>query len=119
MAIAKKFRNFSTEDFSWKWDGVEHTFPAGQEMYLEEPRALHFAKHLVDREMNKMNNGKGHPTNDLNVRKTLEEQCFPSLKEVSEDQAFNLNEVKKEKKVKKAEVEEFAELNLKDKEIIK
>ena len=51
--MAKLFRNYTNEGFSWKWDGVPYDFPAGREMYLEDHLADHFAKHLVNRELTK------------------------------------------------------------------
>lgn len=117
---AKKFHNFSNEDFTWKYDGIPYTFPAGQDTYLEDAKADHFAKHLVDREMNRpeVYEGfpKGIPTNNLKERAKFEAKCFPSGDEVSSAEALNLNEVAKEKKGRTKKVEEFADL--KDKEPI-
>lgn len=102
---AKKFRNFSDEDFTWKWDGVSYTFPAGQETYLEDYKADHFAKHLVDREM-----GKAKIQIDRQVeRNEFTAKCFPASEEVTPAQALNLNEEVKAKKGKK-KVEEFPDL---------
>ena len=53
MATAKTFTNYSNEDFSHKWDGDDYDFPASQSMMLEAGLALHFAKHLAVRELNK------------------------------------------------------------------
>ncbi len=47
------FRNFSNEDFTYSWDSIPYTFRANSEMYMEDWKAKHFAKHLVDREMMK------------------------------------------------------------------
>lgn len=106
---AKKFKNWSDEAFSWKWDGVGHNFPAGMEIFLESVKANHFAKHLTDRELNRMNK----PTNSP-LRAELEARCFPSDEVVSESEALNIREEAKvkAKRVKKAVVkeEEFAEL---------
>lgn len=102
---AIKFKNFTNEDFAWKFDGVEYNFPAGQETFMEDFKAHHFAKHLVDRELNKVN----IRTNDLGERAKLEAQCFPSDEVVTPAEALNLNEVKKAKKTKKV-VEEFPDL---------
>jgi len=98
---AKKFKNFSNEDFTWKFDGVPYTFPAGGEMYLESERADHFALHLIDRELNKA----GKLTNDKLERAKLLEQCFPTVDVVSAEKALDINEKKKEKKAKKVEAE--------------
>ena len=50
---AVRFYNFSDEDFSHTWDSVIYTFKAGETIMLESYLAEHFAKHLVDRELNK------------------------------------------------------------------
>lgn len=98
--IAKKFKNFTDKEFSWKFDGIEYSFPAGSEIFLEDYKADHFAKHLVDREMN----AKGIVTNNLSERAKLQVQCFPSNEELTPIEALQVNEkVKKGKK--KVEVE--------------
>lgn len=45
------FTNWTSEDFTWTWNSVPYTFPAGKTIYLEDYLADHFAKHLVDREL--------------------------------------------------------------------
>lgn len=104
---AIKFRNFTNESFTWKWNGNPFTFPAESEIYLEEGEARHFAKHLVDRELNKANK----PTNNLTERAKLEVQCFPSDEVVTSTEALHENEVQKRKtkSVKKVEEKEFSE----------
>ena len=106
---AIKFKNWSNEEFRWKWDGVEHVFPAGMEIFLETPKANHFAKHLVDRELNKL----GKPTNSP-LRDELTAKCFPTEEVISQEQALNIREETKVKtKKSKAKVkkeEEFADL---------
>lgn len=115
---AIKFKNFSTEDFTWSFNSIPYTFKAGQEMYLEDFKAKHFAKHLIDRELNRQN----IPTNDKQNRAKLEALCFPGdAPAVTEDEAIDIEETKKEeerkeikakKGKKKVEVEEeFADLN--------
>lgn len=104
------FKNFSNEDFTWKFDGIAYTFKAGQEMYMEEPKAKHFAKHLVDRELNT----RGIPTNNMSEVAKLAVLALPSLSEtVTVEEAIDI-ETKKTKKVgrpKKVEEEEFSDLN--------
>ena len=106
--MAKKFLNFTEEDFSWKFDGVEYVFPAGQEMYLEDDRADHFAKHLVDREMNRTN----VPTSNMEVRANLTGQCFPPSEVISKLEALQVNEKSKRGRPKKVEPE-FEDLDVK------
>lgn len=106
MNEAKKFKNFSNEDFTWKFDGIPFTFKAGQEMYLESFKAVFFAKHLIDRELNKL----GKLTNDKNEIARLEILCFPSDEVVTEEVALDIEEKAKAKKrvtkTKKVEKEE-------------
>ena len=106
---ALRFKNFTNEDFTWKFDGMPYTFKAGQEMFLEDFKAYHFAKHLVDREMNRL----GMETNNQTQRAELGAQCFPSDETVTPMEALNLNEEEKVsgKKSKKKKVEEFADLS--------
>lgn len=54
MSTAIVFKNFSKEEFRWKWDGAEYVFPAGVSMMMEDWKAQFFAKHLVDREMQRL-----------------------------------------------------------------
>lgn len=102
---AKQFTNWTTEDFTWKFDGIPYTFKAGQTMFLEDFKADHFAKHLVDREMNRM----GIVTNMQVERDRLTAQCFPSDEVVTPIEAIHRNETAKPKKGKKVE-KEFADL---------
>ena len=48
------FLNFTDTEFSWKFDNNEYTFAPKQQVYMEDFKAEHFAKHLVDREMNRL-----------------------------------------------------------------
>lgn len=105
---AIKFKNFSNEDFTHAYDSVPYTFKAGSEMFLEDFKAQHFAKHLVDRELNRLN----LLTSDRLKRKELETLCFPADEVVTPVEALNLNKkvevkAKKGKKVEK----EFEDLD--------
>lgn len=51
----KYFKNWSSEDFVGKWDGVERVIKAGKIEPVEDYLAEHFAKHLTDRELFKAN----------------------------------------------------------------
>ena len=75
-------------------------------MYLEDYKAEHFAKHLVDRELNRLN----IPTNNTAKRNELEALCFPTDETVTSEVALDIEEKKKAKKIKKVEVE-FEDLN--------
>lgn len=105
---AIKFKNFTDTDFTWSFDSIPYTFKAGEEMYLESYKAEHFAKHLVDREINKLN----LPTNTESKRRELTALCFVQDVPVTPEVALNIEETKKEKKRGKKKVEEeFADLN--------
>lgn len=103
---AKNFYNFSDQDFTYTFDSVPYTFKAGTSMYMEDYKAFHFAKHLVDRELNKLD----IPTNNATRRLELEKKCFPTDEVVTPMEALNIEEKNKAKKTKKVE-EEFADLN--------
>ena len=112
---AKKFKNFSAEDFGWKFNGVPFTFKAGQEVYLEAEKADHFARHLINRELDK----KGMKTDNKLARADMEKLCFPG-DALPVEEALDLEEKKKEldrvavksfKKGKKKVEEEFPDLN--------
>lgn len=45
------FVNFTTEDFTGYWDGKPKTIKAGQQLWMPDYLASHFAKHLVNREL--------------------------------------------------------------------
>lgn len=49
----KTFKNWSKEDFTCSWDGNPTTVKKGRLMPMEDFLADHFAKHLVDRELQK------------------------------------------------------------------
>jgi len=109
---AIQFKNFTDRDFIWSFDSIPYPFKAGQTIYLEEFKAKHFAKHLVDRELNLM----GIPTNNKSEREKLEKLCFPSDEVVTPLEALNINEtenkkVKTSKSSKKVEEKEFVDLD--------
>lgn len=105
---ALNFYNFSEEDFTYTFDSVPYTFKSKASMYMEDYKAYHFAKHLVDRELNRLN----IPTNNNAKRGELGALCFPEDKELEPSVALDLEEKKKKgvKKAKKVE-EEFEDLN--------
>lgn len=53
------FHNFSDEIFAYpkdehcRWNGQAYSFPPGHQQFMELYMAYHFAKHLIDRELNK------------------------------------------------------------------
>ena len=62
------FINWTEEDFTHTWDGKEYAFPAGSSNIMEDALAIHFAKHLADRELNK----EGKETGVFDADKPLE-----------------------------------------------
>lgn len=73
-----QFTNFSNEDFSHQWDSVPYQFRAGQTIYIEDWKAAHFAKHLIDRELIK----KNIPTDRQLERSRLLALCITDSSEV-------------------------------------
>jgi hypothetical protein len=65
------FINWTGEEFSYPWGGVEYTFKPGIPMYLEEGLAVHFAKHLANREINKLGKLMSDP-----LVKTFMQKCY-------------------------------------------
>jgi len=74
MAKAMLFTNWTDEDFTYTWDGVEYDFKAGQSIYLQDYLAMHFANHLIDRELNKQKLVTSHQTRNELIRK-----CFGEI----------------------------------------
>ena len=74
MQAAKKFHNYSTEDFTGFWDKVAYTVKAGETIMLPGFLADHIAKHFVDREMMKEN--KVVALNSEFSRKPYLDKCF-------------------------------------------
>ena len=66
------FKNFSVEDFEWKYDGIEYAFKAGSVKPMTKAEALHFAKHLVDREMMRAKLSTNHHTRPEYEAKAIE-----------------------------------------------
>lgn len=58
---ATVFTNWTNEDFYHAWDGTVYTFKAGESTHLETSLALHFAKHLANREVVKQDKFINHP----------------------------------------------------------
>lgn len=102
------FKNFTEEEFVCSWDSTPYRFPAGKEMYVEDWKAAHFAKHLVNREMHK----KGMITTNMTERNVLLAKALPSEEAVTADQALDINarekvaEAKEKKASKKVVIEE-------------
>lgn len=53
MAKTVIFRNYSDETFVWYWNSEKYVFKPGMQVYMEEWKASHFAKHLANRELQK------------------------------------------------------------------
>lgn len=103
------FKNFTSEEFVCSWDSVPYRFAPGKEMYVEDWKAQHFAKHLVDRVMNQ----RGMITTNKNERDPLLKLAMPDEDAITNDEAIDIEarkevaEKKEKKTVKKVEEEEF------------
>ncbi len=51
MTKTALFINFTNEEFKGYWDGKGKTFKPGQSLYMPDYLAKHFAKHLVNKEL--------------------------------------------------------------------
>lgn len=104
------FTNISKESFSHTWDGRQFEFLAGESYMLEQHLARHFAKHLADREMNRL--GKFDPvTRDNLLGEMLGNVVVrPIAEPASEEKSADVAEVKPKGKKKKADINpEFQE----------
>lgn len=75
MSKSVIFKNWSDEAFSWTWDKVPYHFKPGQEMYMQDYLAAHFAKHLADREMVKAGLELNYRTRP--ERQRFIDKCYP------------------------------------------
>jgi len=101
------FKNFDTEEFVCSWDSVPYRFAPGKEMYVEDWKAAHFAKHLVNKVMNRGN----MITTNMVQRDPLLRLALPDGISVSQEEMLDINareevaekteEIKKEIKSKK------------------
>lgn len=108
MAQAVTITNYSDEDFTHKWDSVDYTFPAGKSTMMEASLALHFAKHLAVRELNKRNvpslgrNVIGEEMKKaINAEESVEAEDTTKLAQVTLN--ANADKEKEEKKAPKKE----------------
>ena len=109
MKTALWFTNFSNEDFVGVWDTKPKTFKAGKSILLPEYLAKHHAKHLIDRELNKLN----IKTNSEIDRGKMLEKCVGKEK-IDADNDLDL-EIEMMNNIRKPEIpinkeEEFEEL---------
>jgi hypothetical protein len=65
-----QFKNWTHEDFTYKYDNVSYTFEAGGVYNVPADIALHFALHLAKREIG------DNPHNEAKM-KELMNKCFP------------------------------------------
>jgi len=98
---AIQFINFTNDDFTWKFDGIDYTVKAKQSTYFRKYQAEMFAKHLVDREMNK----KKKATNLEPLRGELLKKCFGE----DEIKAEGVDEIENKVDNKNKEFEELNE----------
>lgn len=115
---SRLFKNFTEREFVCSWDGTPYRFKPGQEMYVEDWKAEHFSKHLIDRVMHE----QGLIISNLKAREPFIIQAMPESEMLTADEALDLNareavaeikaEVKKGRPSKKVVIEEeFSGLN--------
>lgn len=93
MSTTMYFYNYSNEDFTWSWDKVPYTVPAGEKMLFPDYLAKHMAKHFVNREMMKDSKQTNHFSRQTYLDKCLFDGA-PVLDKVQAEVA-TLNEKKK------------------------
>lgn len=103
-----KFTNITNEDFSHKFGGIMHTFPAGESTLMEDFKAEHFAKHLTDHILNL----RGISTSNITERNALLSQILSQDIELKEEEIAEviIKSDTRVKKGKKAVEKEFADL---------
>lgn len=105
MAKMVQFVNPFKEKFTWTWNSEPYTFIPGKNYYMEDWKAKHFAKHLVDREL--LANGKmvNDQTRDALLKKCIHDDEEEGSEEVSEEklafEILNRNKAAKAPKAKK------------------
>lgn len=60
-----------TTDDHCKWDSVPDSFAPGASRYMEDWRAEHYAKHLINRELDRANK----PISDIKLREDMLKLC--------------------------------------------
>ncbi|MFA6171973.1 MAG: hypothetical protein WCW77_00520 [Patescibacteria group bacterium] len=74
------FTNWTDEDFKITFNNVPYEFKAGESEYIEAPVGKLFAKHLIDRELNKQNIPTSHP-----MREEMEAKCLSTPVNIPEE----------------------------------
>lgn len=89
-----KFTNFSNEDFIGYWDGTPWNIKAGETIMLQAYLSNHFAKHLINRELNKIDESTGNEVKrDEMLKKCLGDVVAEvESKEKAETEVLNQNE---------------------------
>lgn len=105
MEKAVLFTNYSDEDFSHTWDMVKYEFPAKQSTMLFGGLALHFAKHLAVRELNKRDKNTGGGALETEMRKAFSDAVLEAKDKTQlEQKVINANaKAEKEEVVAKVE----------------
>lgn len=78
MEFAKQvnFKNWTDNDFTYKYAGEDHTFIAGASYSIPADIAIHFAQHLAERELFKSADEKDHALPIAKVQEMVN-KCFP------------------------------------------
>ena len=73
--IPYEWPNFGDDpivDEHCKWNGEPDSFKPHESRYMEDWRAAHYAKHLINRELDKQNK----PTSDMKLRAEMLKKCI-------------------------------------------
>lgn len=104
------FTNWTTKPFTWTWGKQPMTFQPGQSTMMDEALALHFAKHLADREINeadawaKFNSNKIPAYQEL-IKKAVSDVSTEEIAQVINDGPPDLEEIQRLNANRKTESE--------------
>ncbi len=113
------FTNWLNEDFIGKWAKVEEMFKSGQSKWLENWKAVHYAKHLVDQHLNNQGTPTSHFTREDLAKKCFGEDVESSAESNIQSEIYNKNkelESKPKEEVKESVKQEKPETIKKPKE---
>ena len=79
---AKLFVNTSEDNFECKWDGKAFLFKPGEARILQTYKAVHFAKHFVNQELQKIGS---ETLLDPTKRQAILDKCLKEVEEQSTD----------------------------------
>lgn len=106
------FHNPTDEDFTGMWNKVSEVIKAQGSRHMELWRANHYAKHLIDRELNKLGVVTNNQVEREKLYKTIviDEEVIEVAKDSVAEELANIPKKKVTKKAKTSDEEEFADL---------